>query len=58
MNKTIKHKYMDREVIIYYNSLKEIICYVLNSFTPNTKRILFSTPTTNRLDAKRFLNLN
>ena len=57
MNKIVKHKYLNREVILCYNSRKELICYVCNSFTPNTKRVLFSTPTTDKLTAKKFLNL-
>jgi len=57
MNKKIAHRFLNREVIICYNHKKEFICYILNSVTPNYKRVLFSTPTTDRLIAKKFLNL-
>jgi len=55
MNKVLKHKFRQREVVICYNSKKEFICYILNSFTPNFKRVLFSTPTTNKEITKKFL---
>ena len=57
MNKRIIHRFLNREVIICYNGKREFICYILNSVTPNYKRVLFSTPTTNRTQAKKFLNL-
>jgi hypothetical protein len=55
MNKVLKHKFRHREVVICYNSKKEFICYILNSFSPNFKRVLFSTPTTDKEITKKFL---
>jgi len=57
MNKRIIHRFLNREAIICYNSKKEIICYVLNSVTPNYKRVLFSSVTKDRKIVKEFLNL-
>ena len=57
MNKTITHRFLNREVILCYNFKKELICYVLNSVTPNYKRVLFSSVTKDKSTAKKFLNL-
>lgn len=57
MNKTIIHRFLNREVVICYNAKKGLICYVLNSVTPNYKRVLFSSVTKDRMQVKKFLNL-
>ena len=57
MQKTIIHRFLNREVILCYNLKKELICYVLNSVTPNYKRVLFSSVTKDKTIAKKFLNL-
>ena len=57
INKTIEHRYRHRRVVILRNSSKDIICYVLQSYTPRYKRVLDSVTTNNRDSVKEFLDL-
>jgi hypothetical protein len=55
MNKIVNHKFRNRRVQILSNYKKEIIGYVLENFTPKVKRILNSTFTVDKMQAKEFL---
>jgi hypothetical protein len=56
MNKIIKSKFRDREVVICYSITKDVIYYVLNTFGSKNGRVLISRVTTNRDLAKKFLS--
>ena len=55
MDKVIKHKFRNREVVLIYNIKKNLVCYVLNSLTPNTRRVLKTVITKDKLTVKDFL---
>ena len=55
MNKIIKHKFRNREVVLIYNTKKNLVCYVLNSLTPNTRRVVKTVITKDKLTVKDFL---
>lgn len=53
----IKHKFRPKRAIILRNAQKEIFMYVLQTYTPNTKRVLYSEETTNTEEVNKFLEL-
>ena len=57
MNKVVNSKILNRRVVVLFNHKKDLIGYHLECFTPNVKRITYSSFSLNKQEAKDFLNI-